>query len=94
MRQSGKIPFECKDIVATTFQYRYDVHSYHKNYEGAEELDLAVIAALPLQDNTVINGVVFQEIRHVNTIDVFNEDYMLHGKISSFEAIVNEDQAT
>jgi hypothetical protein len=88
VRQSGKIPIECKDPVPNAFTYSYDVISYHKNYEDAETLDSAVMAALVSVSGTQ-NGVDFEEIRFVTSSDQYVSDYEgLHAKISSFEAMV------
>jgi hypothetical protein len=57
-------------------------------------LDRAVVAALTKPTGGTFNTVVFQDIRHVNTVDSYSEEYQLHAKVSSFEAMVNEDQAT
>lgn len=94
VRQTGKQPVECKGMDPNTYQYRYDVLSFHKNYDDCEALDNAVVAALSLPDGGTYNAVVFQDIRHVNTVDQYVNEYFLHVKISTFEAMVNEDQAT
>jgi hypothetical protein len=94
VRLAGKVPEQCKGIDPTTYNYRYDVLSFHKNYEDCEDLDRAVVAALTKPDGGTFNTVVFQDIRHVNTVDSYSEEYQLHVKVSSFEAMVNEDQAT
>lgn len=94
VRQTAKVPIECKGIDPNAYNYRYDVLSFHKNYYDCEELDLFVVAALNKPNGGTFNGVVFQEIRHVNTADQYSAEYNLHVKVSSFEALVNEDQAT
>src|SRR5688572_15588903 len=82
VRQTGKQPIECKGSIPNTYNYRYDVFSFHKNYEDCEELDDAVVESVIRKDGETINGVVFQEIRHVNTIDAYVDQYALHCKIS------------
>jgi hypothetical protein len=94
VKLTGKVPIECKGSTPDTYDYRYNVLSFDKNYEACEELDRAVVSALSLPNGGTFNGVVFQDIRHVNTLDEYVNEYSLHVKISSFEATVNEDQAT
>ena len=89
--QTGKTPIECKG-VATSYVYTYDVYSVHTNYDTAEGLDAAVVDALNFKTAGTYNSVVFQEIRHTNTTDgQYNEDQGLFTKVSSFEAMVDED---
>lgn len=92
VRQTGKIPIECKGIAPNAYEYSYEVLSFHKSYEETESLDLAGVAALSKPDGGTYNSVVFQDIRHVNTRDdsVQAEGYSLYCKISSFQAMVNE----
>ena len=94
VKLSGKIPEQCKGMVPNTFNCSYSVMSYHINYDDCEALDLAVVTALSKPDGGTFNGVVFQDIRHTDTIDGYVDDYKLHVKISTFEAMINEDQAT
>lgn len=94
VKQTGKTPVECKDGPATTFIYTYDVYSFHQNYDTAETIDAAVVAALSLPDGGTFNAVVFQDIRFTNSVDGYDKDYRLYAKITSFEAMVDEDQAT
>jgi hypothetical protein len=94
VKLTGKTPDECKGMDPNAYNYSYNVLSYHKNYDDCEDLDLAVVAALSKPDGGTYNGVVFQDIRHTNTVDGYIDDYELHVKISSFEAFINEDQAT
>ena len=93
---TGKSPFaECKGAGPNTYTCTYDVYSFHKNYDQAEALDKEVVVALDKPDGGIFNNVVFQEIRHTNTIDgAYNEEFGLFSKVSSFEAVINEDQAT
>src|SRR5687768_3107455 len=90
VKQTGKTPIECKG-EATTYTYTYDVYSFDNGYDKAETLDAAVVSALNWTEGTY-NSVVFQEIRHTNTVDgSFVPDYAeLYHKISSFEAMVDE----
>lgn len=94
VRLAGKQPEECKDSDPTTYNYRYEVLTFHQSYNECEELDLFIVAAVSKPNGGTFNGVVFQDIRHTNTIDAYVEKYQLHVKISTFEAMVNEDQAT
>jgi len=94
VRQTGKTPIDCKGTVPNTYEYRYDVSSFHESYEACEELDDAVVEALIHPNGGTFNSVIFQEIRHVNTFDQYSEQYSLHVKTSSFIALVEEDQAT
>lgn len=86
---TGKAPIESKEAPNTRI-YTYDVVSYHQNYDGAEALDNAVVEALDWQEGTH-NNVVFQEIRHTNTVDGNMEPDGLFSKVSSFEAWVDEN---
>lgn len=92
VRQTGKVPEECKGMVANTYTYSYDVISFHDSYDRVTALDLAVVAALSKPNNTTANGVAFQYIRHTNTRDDFTigDGWKLYAKISSFEAMVDE----
>jgi hypothetical protein len=93
VRQTGRTKFGDGKCAGSTWTYSYDVYSFHKNYEEAEALDIAVVEALDLFSGGTHNGVVFQEIRPTNTgrdID-FVVDHNLYGKVSSFEAEVNEN---
>jgi hypothetical protein len=94
VRQTGKEPIECKGSIPSTYIYRYDVFSFHINYDACEALDDAVVEALIKPEGGTFNSVVFQDIRHTNTVDQYNGEYQLHVKVSSFEAMVDEDQAT
>lgn len=94
VRLTGKQPIECKDADPTSYIYRYDVMTFHKNYDDCEEIDRYVVAALSKPSGGTFNTVVYQEIRHTNTVDQYSNEYQLHVKISTFEAMVNEDQAT
>ncbi len=94
VKLSGKIPEQCKGMDPNTYNYSYDVFSYDKSYDLCEDLDRAVVAALSKPDGGTFNGVVFQDIRHTNTVDQYVNEYQLHVKVSTFEAMVNEDQAT
>jgi hypothetical protein len=94
VRQVGKIPTQCRGSRTTQWTYTYDVASYHKNYEDAEELDNAVREALDSKVGTY-NTVKFRFIRFVNTIDGdYDIDNRLFVKISTFSAVVDEDQTT
>lgn len=90
VKQTGKAPIESKN-APTTRIYTYDVYSFDNGYDKAEALDAAVLEALDFKEGTH-NGVVFQEIRHQNTVDGdFIPDHSeLYSKISSFEAWVDE----
>jgi hypothetical protein len=94
VRQTGKTPIECKGSIPSTYSYRYDVMSFHTSYDDCESLDDAVVEALIKLEGGTFNGVVFQDIRHVNTVDQYVNEYSLHVKVSTFEAMVDEDQAT
>lgn len=88
--QTGKTPIECKD-APTTYEYTYDVYAVEKNYDDAETLSNAVEAALDRKTPGTYNGVVFQEIRHTNTLDGnFNPDGGLFTKVISFIGTVDE----
>jgi hypothetical protein len=94
VKLSGKSPEQCKGMDPNTYNYSYDIFSYEKSYDRCEDLDRAVVAALSKPNGGTYNGVVFQDIRHINTVDQYVNDYQLHVKVSTFEAMVNEDQAT
>jgi hypothetical protein len=88
--QTGKTPIECKGGAPTAFNYSYDVYSFDPNYDNAVSINAAVVAALSKPDGGSYNGVEFSEIRFVNEREAFDKDYRLFGKISSFEAWVDE----
>lgn len=90
VKLSGKTPIECKGSP-TTYEYTYDVYSFDRDYDRAEALDNAVVAALDHIAEGTYNSVEFSEIRHTNTVDGnYIEDYGgLFSKISSFTAMVN-----
>jgi hypothetical protein len=98
VRQTKKVPIECKGGDPNTYEYGYDVSSFHTSYDEVESLDDAVVESLSMPDGGTHNSVVFQDIRHVNTRDeivqLSGSGTVLHVKVSSFEAMVNEDQAT
>jgi hypothetical protein len=97
VKQTKKVPIACKGSDPNTYAYGYDVMSFHVSYDEAELLDDAVVEALSMPDGGNHNGVDFQEIYHVNTRDEviqLESKKILHCKISSFESMVNEDQAT
>lgn len=94
VRQAGKEPIECKGSIPNTYLYRYEVLSFHQNYDDCEQLDDAVVEALIKPEGGTFNTVVFQDIRHTNTVDQYVNEYQLHVKVSTFEAMVNEDQTT
>lgn len=91
VKQTGKAPIECKG-QPTSYIYTYDVYSFDNGYDKTETLDAAVVNALDWLVDATHNGVVFQEIRHTNTVDGdFIPDHAeLYSKISSFEAMVDE----
>lgn len=90
VKLTGKEPIECKGMVPNMHNYRYDVMSFHKNYDECENLDNAVVDALSLPEGvTTSNGVEFVDIRHLTTVDQFvSENYNLHVKVSSFIATI------
>jgi hypothetical protein len=85
---TGKSPFgQCKGSN-DTFEYSFDVYSYHKNFEQVVTLDEAVIDAL-VGKTGLYNGVTFQEIRFTNSRDeAYSVDYKLFSRVSSFNVIV------
>ena len=91
---TGKLPYECKGIDATTFKVSFEVHSYAKSYDEAQRIDEAVEEALEGQSGT-FETYVFQEILFKNTKDMFSE-YAggLYVRVSTYEALINEDRAT
>ena len=91
---TGKVPYECKGISPTSWQYTFEVHSYAKSYDKAQEIDEAVETALVNPEGTYATY-VFQEILFKNTKDMFS-DYAggCYVRVSTYEAMVNEDQAT
>lgn len=88
--QTGKTPIECKGMVPNAFTYSYEVYSFSPNYDTAVSINEAVITALSLPDGGTHNGVNFSEIRFTNEREGYDKDYSLYGKISSFEAQVDE----
>ena len=87
VRQTGRVKFGDGKCAGTTYTYSYDVYSFHRIYE-----DIATVEALTKPDGGTFNDVVFQEIRPVNTgrdLD-YSSDHGLYGKVSSFEAEVDE----
>lgn len=91
VKQTGKTPIECKS-EPTSYIYTYDVYSFDNSYDKSETLNAAVVNTLNWITPATHNGVVFQEIRHTNTVDGdFIPDHSeLYSKISSFEAMVDE----
>jgi hypothetical protein len=85
---TGKSPFgQCKD-ASITYEYSFDVYSYHKNFEQVVTLDEAVMDALDGLSGTY-NSIVFQSIRFNTARDEpFSVDYKLFSRVSSFTAIV------
>lgn len=88
IRITAKRPFgQCKD-ANSTFEYSFDVDSFHKNFEDVEALDNAVMAALDNVSGTY-GGVTFQVIRFESMNDnPFIQEYSLFSRTSSFIAIV------
>lgn len=89
VRQVGHEPDQCKGIIPTSYQDRYEVLSFHKNYDEVVYIDEAVVAALSIPDGGVVNGVKFQDLRHVNSVDAYVNEYSLYCRISTFEAMVD-----
>lgn len=91
----SKIPFLCKNQSPTRFTYTFVVITYHKNYLEAQEIDKQIFWAL---DNTtgVHNGVtiVAMNFQDLNDEVVNPGGTLLHAKVSKYQAIVNEGQAT
>lgn len=89
----SKIPFKCKGQNPTRFTCTFVVLSYDVNYLSAQAIDKAIFWAL---DNTtgVHNGVTINALTFEDTKDDFVTEYRVHAKISTYTAIVNEDQAT
>lgn len=86
--QTARTPFgQCKGSN-DTFEYSFDVVSYHKNFEQVVTLDNAVIDAL-VGESGLHNGVTFQEIRFENSRDGnFSNEYGLFSRISSFVTVI------
>jgi hypothetical protein len=91
---TGKTPYECKGITATTYKLSFEVHSYANSYDVVQSMDEAVKDALDGSAGTY-QMYVFQEIQFKNTKDMFS-DYAggLYVRVANFETLVNEDQAT
>lgn len=95
--QASRSPQFCKGSRPTTFAYGYEVHVYAKDYDQAGDIAEAIIDAL--EDANIsapINGVTFTDrIRNTNMQDgEYIDKYKAYMKVLSFEAPVNEDQAT
>lgn len=94
VRQTSYVPMQCMTGRPTTYEASFVVASYHKNFEDCEDLDSAVRDALDRQSGTH-NGVVFQLITHENTQDGdYDVNRGCYVKVSSFNAVVNEDHST
>lgn len=85
---------KCKGVRPETFSYTFSVASFDVNYLVAQSIDKAIFWALDNQAGTV-NGVIFKAITFENTNDdAVNTPTLLHVKVSTYTAIVNEVQAT
>lgn len=97
VRQSGRVPIECRGQRPTSFEYTYDVNVYTKDYDSCETISRAIIDALENQSITdPINGVTFTDrIRNVNEFDAdYVDEYECYAKVVQFASVVHEDQAT
>lgn len=93
LRITGKSPWDCKDVRPTTFTFSFSVIVFTENYEDLDLIQAATEEVLNKHEGTS-KGVEFQEIRFVTCADSFEKDYQLHARIMSFDADVNENQAT
>jgi hypothetical protein len=95
--QVGRSPEFCRGQRPTTFNYSYEVHVYAGDYDVAGAIAEAVIDAIETAViSSAINGVNFTDrIRNTNSKDGdYIKEYKAYWKILTFEAPVNEDQAT
>jgi hypothetical protein len=92
VKQTGKVPVECKGMAPNEYDYSYDVLSFTESYDASEALDAAVVAALSKPNGGTFNSVNFSDIRHTNTRDEIFQTQggtVLFIKISSFDAKVD-----
>jgi len=92
----SKVPYQCKDNVPERFKYTFAVITYDINYLQCQEIDKAIFWALSGVTG-IHNGVNFIACGFDNLRDEFVQlpsSQYLHAKVSTYEAIVNEGQAT
>jgi hypothetical protein len=102
VKQTGKVPIDCKGSRPTSYQYSYDVISFHNSYDRVEALDDAVVDCLSRPEGETVNAddftVEFSDIRHTNTRDEIyttqGSTTVLYAKVSSFEAQVEVTDET
>jgi hypothetical protein len=98
VRQTGKVPIDCKGSIPTTHIYSFEVISFHESYDLVEALDNAVVNALSKVEGGTFNNVAFSDLRHTNTRDDVYETQgstsFLYAKVSSFEAQVEVTEET
>lgn len=91
LRITQKLDHEpCKGVKSTTFLYGFDVFIYTKNYDEGDAIADAVREALDQVATATYNGIDIDECRYNNTVDDYVDQYQLHAKTVSFEAVVNE----
>ena len=92
----SKVPFKCKGESPTRFTYNFVVISYHVIYLSCQQIDKAIFWALDNVTPGIYNGVNIRALTFENTVDdrLQISSGILHAKISTYEALVNEDQAT
>ena len=95
--EMSRVGEQCKERKTTSFRYGYDIHAFALSYDAVTEICEAIEDALEDANVTSpINGVQFTtKIVNTNRRDgAYLEDYKVYSKILSFEATVNEGQAT
>lgn len=96
VRVVSKIPIKCAGTATTRFTYTFLVISYSQNYLDAQVIDKAVFWSLDNKSGT-FNGVNIRTIQFEDMKDdhvLLQGGNILHAKVSTYSAIVNEDQAT
>lgn len=71
------------------YNYGVQVTSYAKSYDRANELNLAVIAAVTGQTGGNVNGDEFGFLNVANCVDGFDKEHTLYAKVTTFEGMAN-----
>jgi hypothetical protein len=89
VRRTGKTPTPCKGGRPGMDTHRFQVVFYHKNYEGLNNIELAIEAALD-QKSGKYEGYTFKIIVLADAYDeLYLREHNLHARVMDFEALVN-----
>lgn len=92
--QTGKPPVECKTGNPTSWDGRFDVICWAKNYDDLDAMEAAVVAALDNKTEGTYNGVLFSEIRYADGKDMFSNESQLYARVISFNCWIDESTPT